>query len=53
MSLKSPVVDEIWSLIKENQKGIKEIKEIQKETALQMKETDRQIQKIEGRFNER
>ena len=88
----NPASDEIWSLIKETQKNLKEVsvshkeakqemkelrashkeakqemkelrasqKETEKqikalfaETSLQMKETDRQIQKIGGRFNER
>ena len=41
-----PASDEIWSLIKETQKNLKELSASQKET-------DRQIQKIGGRFNER
>ena len=73
----NPASDEIWSLIKETQKNLKEVsashkeakremkeicasqKETEKqikalfaETSLQIKETDRQIQKIGGRFNE-
>lgn len=38
---------------KKARKEVEEIRTIQKETAQQMKETDRQIQKIGGRFNER
>ena len=45
--------DEIWSLIKETQKNLKELSISQKETDRQIKATDRQIQKIGGRFNQR
>ena len=41
-----PASDEIWSILKE-------VSASQRETARQMKETDRQIQKIGGRFNQR
>ena len=40
------VSDEVWSLIRETQKNIKELHASQKET-------DRQIQKMGGRFNQR
>ncbi len=63
----TPVSDEIWSLLKENSQQLKELrvsqkensqqlKELrvsQKETDRQMRKTDRQIQKIGGRFNQR
>ena len=49
----APILDEIWSLIKETQENLKELAASQKETDRQMKETDRQIQKIGGRFNQR
>ena len=47
-----PASDEIWSLIKETKKNLKELSVSQKETDRQMKATDRQIQKIGGRFNQ-
>ena len=40
--------DEIWSLIKETQKNLKELSASQKETGEQMKETDKKIDKIIG-----
>ena len=62
-----PASDEIWSILKETQENLKEVsashkeakqemKELrasQKETARQIEATDRQIQKIGGRFNQR
>ena len=54
------VKDEIWSLIKETQKNLKEVSVSHKEAKQEMKElrashkeTARQIQKIGGRFNQR
>ena len=49
----NPVADEIWDIIRENNKQLKELRASQKETAEQMKKTDKQIQKIGSRFNER
>ena len=48
-----PASDEIWSLIKETQENLKEVSASQKELSASQKETDRQIQKIGGRFNQR
>ena len=55
-----PVSNEIWNLIKETQKNLKEIsvshkeaKQEMKELRASQKETDRQIQKMGGRFNQR
>ena len=55
-----PASDEIWSILKEvsasqkeTEKNLKELSVSQKETDRQIKETDRQIQKIGGRFNQR
>ena len=52
--------DEIWSLIKETQKNLKEVSVSHKEAKQEMKElrdsqkeTNRQIQKMGGRFNQR
>ena len=67
MKVASPEAQEVWSLIKETQKSIKEtqqnIKDLsvsQKQTdksikdlSVSQKQTDRQIQKIGGRFNQR
>ena len=67
MNKSTAPTDEIWSILKETQENLKEVsvsqketeknlKEVsasQKETARQIKETDRQIQKIGGRFNQR
>ena len=57
---KHPEVNEVWALLKENSKQLKELRVSQKETSEQMKKTDeqmkktdKQIQKIGGRFNER
>ena len=41
-----PASDEIWSLIKETQANLEEV-------SVSQKETNRQIQKIGGRFNQR
>ena len=56
----NPASDEIWSLIKETQKNLKEVSASHKEAKQEMKElrasqkvTDRQIQKMGGRFNQR
>ena len=56
----NPVSDEIWSLIKETQKNLKEVSVSHKEAKQEMKElrasqkkTDQQIQKMGGRFNQR
>ena len=55
-----PASDEIWSILKEVADGhkeakqeMKELRASQKEVAASQKETDRQIQKIGGRFNQR
>ena len=48
-----PASDEIWSLIKETQENLKEVSFSQKELQASQKETNRQIQKIGGRFNQR
>ena len=60
MKTQSVVSDEIWNIIRETQKNIKELYLSQKETdqsikelSASQKETDQQIQKIGGRFNER
>ena len=50
---KHPEVNEVWALLKENSNQLKELRISQKETSEQMKKTDKQIQKIGGRFNER
>ena len=44
---------EIRASQKETEKNLKEVSASQKETAVSQKETDRQIQKIGGRFNQR
>ena len=56
----NPASDEIWSLIRETRKDLKEImashkeaKQKMKELRASQKETDRQIQKMGGRFNQR
>jgi hypothetical protein len=35
-----PSFDSVWAILQENAKGIKELKESQKETDQQLKETD-------------
>ena len=54
-----PVVDEIWALVKENQAGMKELRESQKEHKEGMKElreslkeTAEQLKKTDARFND-
>ncbi|MBC6415438.1 MAG: hypothetical protein GDA46_03505 [Bdellovibrionales bacterium] len=46
----SPQAKEIWDLIRENQKGLKEIREIQKQTSKQMKETGEKIKETRSLF---
>ena len=60
MNKSTAPADEIWSILKEVAAGhkaakqeMKELRASQKETARQIEATDRQIQKIGGRFNER
>ena len=53
MKATSPEAQEVWSLIKETQKSIKETRNSIQELRDSQKETDRQIQKIGGRFNQR
>ena len=54
----STVSDEIWSILKETQKNLKELSASQKEAELEMKElrasqkeTDKQLKKTDARFN--
>jgi hypothetical protein len=47
-----PTFESVWALIQENAQGMKELREIQKETARQQQKTDSELGKLSKRMGE-